>query len=70
MTKIGFFVAAAMIASPLMAQAAPAIAPLSGDESAQGEGGGGGIVAAVMGAGLVAMVVLAASDGSDVPVSG
>lgn len=71
MKKIGVFVAAAaLIASPLMAQGVPVIAPLSGDESAQGESGGGGIIAAVMGAGLAAMIVLAATDGSDVPVSG
>lgn len=70
MKKLGFFVAAAaLVATPLMAQASPAIMPLSGDESAASEGGGG-IVAALLGAGIVAMVVLAATDGNDVPVSG
>jgi hypothetical protein len=69
MKKVGLFVAAlALAAAPSVAQALPAIAPLAGDES-EASGGNANIVAAAFIAGIVAIAVIAATDGDDRPVS-
>jgi hypothetical protein len=61
--------AMALVAAPAIAQVSPALAPLSGDESALGEGG-----AVFLGLAATALVIggiIAASDSSDtdLPVS-
>ena len=62
------FAAVALMAAPVLAQAtlAPAVAPLSGDET--GVEGEGLLIGVLVTAAVVAGVVIA-SDGNDEPVS-
>lgn len=73
-SKLSFGLAAlALVAAPAVAQStlAPRVAPLSGSEQAQGEGGSGGLLLGVLAGAAIIGAIIVASDSSDtqLPVS-
>ena len=67
MKKVFFLASAALLAaSPVMAQAVPAIAPADGEGVSET---GAGIIAAAFVAGIVTIAIVAASSDDNTPVS-
>jgi hypothetical protein len=74
-SRVSFGLAAlALVAAPAIAQSAlaPRVAPLSGNEQGQSEGGGSGLILGILGGAAVigAIIIASDDDGAELPVSG